>query len=124
MQQMIFLDESYLKFPFVYPSEFKRIVELGLINFQPWEILVDDRVYLRYEGLKTRYPKRKLIPFAQRRDCDDVACWDLNNNENKLVVIHDHASAGWELVAKYDTFWDWFRDSMEDMIEFTDEDIE
>lgn len=123
MQQMIFLTESYLKFQFVYPQEFKRIVALGLINFQPWEVLVDERVYERYEGLKSRYPKRKLIPFAQRIDCDDVACWDLNN-ENKLVVIHDYASAGWELVAQYDTFWDWFRDAMEDMIEFSKEDIE
>ena len=115
---MNFLTESYLKFPFVYPQEFIRIVELGLINFQPWEVLINDRVYQRYEGLKSRYPKRRLIPFAQRRDCDDVACWDLNH-ENKLVVIHDHASEGYELEAQYDTFWDWFRDAMEDMIDFT-----
>jgi hypothetical protein len=122
MQQMIFLTESYLKFQFVYPPEFKRVVELGLINFHPWEILVDDRVFSRYEGLKKRYPKRKLIPFAQRRDCDDVACWDLNNG-NKPVIIHDYASVGFELVAQYDTFWDWFRDAMEDMIDFTKEEI-
>ena len=122
MQQMIFLTESYLKFPFVYPQEFKRIVELGLINFHPWEILIDDQVYQRYEGLKNRYPKRNLIPFAQRKDCDDVACWDLNH-ENKLVIIHDYASEGYELEAQYDTFWDWFRDAMEDMIDFTNDEI-
>lgn len=119
---MKFLTEAYLKFPFVYPQEFKRIVELGLINMQPWEILLDDRVYGRYEGLKSRYPKRKLIPFAQRRDCDDVACWDLNN-ENKLVIIHDYASVGYELVKEYNTFWDWFREAIDEMIEFSNEDI-
>jgi hypothetical protein len=54
---MNLLNESYLKFQFNYPQEFKRIAEQGLINIQPWEILVDDRVYLRYEGLKSRYPK-------------------------------------------------------------------
>jgi hypothetical protein len=120
---MHLLDESYLKFQFIYPPEFLKIVELGLINIQPWEILVDDRVKLRYEGLKTRYPKRNLIPFAQRRDCDDVVCWDLNN-ESKLVIIHDYASVGYEFVKEFNTFWEWFREAINDMIDFINDDIE
>lgn len=120
---MHFLTESYLKFQFNYPPEFKRIAELGILNIQPWEILVDDRVYLRYEELKTRYPGRKLVPFAHRRDCDDVACWDLTN-ENRIVIIHDYASAGYELVEEYSNFWDWFRDAIDEMIVFINEEIE
>jgi hypothetical protein len=102
---------------FEYPAEFLRVLDLGLINLKPWEIIIDERIDLRYRGLKKRYPKRHLIPFAQRRDCDDVACWDLNLGK-KLVIIHDYASEGYELSNSHDTFWDWFRQAIDDMIEF------
>lgn len=62
---MNFLTESYLKFPFVYPPEFKRIIDLGLINMQPWE-----------------------------------------------------------LGKEYNTFWDWFREAIDDMIDFSKKNIE
>jgi hypothetical protein len=118
---MKLLAKEELGFDFIYPPDFLKVVELGLLFMKPWEIIIDERLPLRYNGLKERYPSRQLIPFAQRRDCDDVACWDLKMN-GKLVIIHDYASEGWEEVTSYDTFWDWFKQAVNDMIEFSKED--
>ena len=64
-----------------------------------------------------RYPQRILIPFARRGDNDDVACFELNKGE-EVQIIHDFASIGYEQRKTYKTFWDWFRDAIEEMIQF------
>lgn len=105
-----------------YPPEYYKLIELNLLQFKPWDILYDERLQLQYEGLKERYPKRNVIPFAVRLDCDDVAC--INLKDKKVIIIHDYASEGWERRSVYNTFWDWFRQAVEDMIEFAKDDIE
>ena len=61
------------------------------------------------------YPQRKLIPFARRDDGDDIACFEVGK-ENRVQIIHDFASAGYEQRKEYECFWDWFRDAVEEMI--------
>jgi hypothetical protein len=34
------------------------------------------------------------------------------------VIVHDFASEGTELRQRFDTFWDWFRTAVEDMVLF------
>lgn len=46
-----------------------------------------------------------------------MACWE-KSNPNKIVIIHDFASEGWERVMDYNDFWEWFRTAIEEMIEF------
>lgn len=53
---------------FTYPVEFRKIVELNLINFEMWYFMDETQVRTRITGLKTRYPNRKLIPFARGDD--------------------------------------------------------
>lgn len=120
---MKLLNSEDLGYEFQYPKDFLKLNETGFIKIMPWELITDDRLLQRYNGLKKRFPDRKLIPFAQRRDCDEVACWDLNNN-NKVTVIHDYSEPGWEQVAVFDSLWNWFRKVTEDIIEFANEDVE
>jgi len=111
------LDESLLPNGFHYPTAFKKIISLGLVRFDIWGIIRSDEIQSRFDGLKERYPSRQLIPFARRYDNDDIACFEIGY-EGKVVIIHDFASQGWEQREIYDTFWDWFRSVINDMIEF------
>jgi hypothetical protein len=99
------------------PEPFLRMLNAGLFQFQPWKILDGPFSETRMVGLKERFPERDLFPFALRTDRDDVACWEKSSLE-RVVVIHDFADPGWEQVAVFATFWDWFRSAMEDFIDF------
>ncbi len=112
-----FIDEKNVIGDFDYPFAFKRIVELNLVNFDVWIIMNRNDAIKKLYGLKSRYTNRNLIPFALRQDCDDVACFDLDNF-NKVCIIHDYASPGYEQHRSYDSFWDWFRSMVESMIEY------
>ena len=103
---------------FTYPPSFIRVVHLGLIDLEPWAILSGDPLQRRFRGLAGRFPNRRLVPFANRQDNDDVACWDLRRDPQQVVVIHDFADPGWEHRAEYPTFYAWLRQAIEDLIEF------
>ena len=98
-----------------YPEEFLKIVELNLVDLDIWYLMPKKQVEIRIRGLKNRYPERKLIPFARRDDNDDIACFEVGKG-NKVQIVHDFASAGYEQRKEYDCFWNWFKDAVEEMI--------
>jgi len=102
---------------FEYPKEFLKIINLPIVNITPWYILEGEFLRQKFNGLKERFPASDLVPFAKRDDNDDVACWS-KDDPKKIVVIHDFASQGWEITRVYNTFWEWFKDAVDTMIEF------
>lgn len=117
MKKYELIDKNNLPDWFVYPNQFLKIVEQNLIDLNPWYVLSGEQLNLKFQGLKERYPKRSLIPFARRNDNDDVACWE-KSDPNKVIIIHDFASEGWEQRQVYNDFWSWFRSVIEEMIAF------
>lgn len=107
---------------FKFPKAFMKTVELNLIDFDIWYLLDKESFFERYAGLKDRYPTRTLIPFAKRDDCDDVACFELDK-PNKVEIIHDFASEGYEQKKEYNNFWDWLKSAIDEMIEFNEEEF-
>lgn len=105
------LRPSWLK----YPSGFFRLIEQGLVDLRPWHIMDAERALLHARGLAERYPSREVFPFAYRQDSDDVACF-VRGQGQKVFVIHDFASAGWEDVAMFDDLWAWFRSAVDETI--------
>lgn len=103
---------------FQYPSEFLRVLELGLTNLEPWSMLGGTQLRARNRGLRERYPKRTLVPFARRQDNDDVACWEIDAGRTRVVIVHDFAESGWERRAEFDDFDGWLRQAVEDLIDF------
>jgi hypothetical protein len=101
---------------FAYPSDFLRVVALGLTNLEPWWIVTGDLLRERDAGLKTRYADRALVPFAVRQDNDDVAAWDLDTGT--VVIVHDFASPGHEQRAQLDDFAAWLHQAIEDLLTF------
>jgi hypothetical protein len=112
------LDFADLPAGFEYPRGFIRVIELGLIQLEPWRLLEGEQLWERNRGLKERYPSRILVPFARRQDNDDVACWEPKAGDGIVVVVHDFASPGWESHGQFESFYDWLRQAVEDLIEF------
>ena len=105
---------------FQYPESFVKAIELNLLDFDLWYIMDEERALNRLKGFKERYPNRKLIPFARRDDNDDIACFELGKGE-KIQIIHDFASSGYEQRKEYNDFWAWLEDAIKEMIEFNRE---
>jgi hypothetical protein len=101
---------------FEYPHQFTRVVELGLTNLEPWCIIDGALLRSRFAGLRERYRDRSLVPFAVRQDNDDIACWDLDSN--KVTIVHDFSTPGWEQRAEFHDFYAWLRQAVEDLINF------
>lgn len=116
--QLYNIQEVYNDFSF--PREFLRIVNLNLVNFDWWYLLNKEHMEFRIKQLKERYPHRKLIPFARRDDGDDIACFEVGKGD-KVQIVHDYSSPGYEQRKEYACFWDWFRDAIEEMINNDDE---
>jgi len=74
-----------------------------------------------YQGLQTRYPDRKLIPFAKRSDCDYTACFEIGKG-GTVQLIHDFAGPGWEQRQEFPDCWAWLAQAVNDMIEYNRED--
>lgn len=108
---------DYFLSHFTYSNDFLRLVSQNLTDLDPWKVLSGADLIRKYSGLRTRYPNRSLVPFASRADNDDVACFDADNPEI-VYLIHDYASPGWEQRKQFSSIWDWFRDAVEDMIEY------
>ncbi|MEZ6048616.1 MAG: hypothetical protein R3C11_24175 [Planctomycetaceae bacterium] len=109
-------DELLPRRVYPYPKGFYFSSRERLVFFSPWHLLCNN-IISRYQNIQKRYPKRALIPFAGREDCDDRACWEGSDNQ-QVDIVHDYASEGWEdRGEKYPSFWDWFRHCMDEMIE-------
>ncbi len=110
------LAESELPRGFQYPDQFTRTIDLGITKLEPWYFLEGEGLRGCMSGLAGRY-QRRLVPFAARQDRDDVACWEVGAGE-RVFIVHDFASPGWERREEYAGFYDWLRSAVEDFIEF------
>ncbi|MBE7464607.1 MAG: hypothetical protein HS116_14110 [Planctomycetes bacterium] len=117
MSKIDLFSSAELPVGFGYPRQFEHIVELGLLDLEPWYVLHGKALRDAKAGLAQRYPERQLVPFARRQDNDDVACWQAGDSES-VFVIHDFASVGWEQSASFASFYEWLRQAIEDLIEF------
>jgi len=98
-----------------YPHSFCRIVEQSLTDITPWHIFDSLKAQVRFQRISERYPSREMFPFAYRQDNDDLACWIRGKGE-KVFIIHDFASVGWEGEGEFEDVWTWFRSAVEESI--------
>ena len=105
---------------FEYPKHYLAALELNLTNFYFWyfmDLLGQDYIKWRIEHLQKWYPNRKLIPFAKRDDCDDIACFEIGKGD-EVQIVDDFAYRGYELETnrKYESFWAWMKAATEELI--------
>lgn len=100
---------------FRYPKLFIKALELNLVDFDFWYFMSTEQVMIRINGLIKRYPKRKLIPFARRDDNDDIACFEVGKGQ-RIQIIHDFASEGYEQRGEYNSFGEWMKVIVDELI--------
>jgi hypothetical protein len=114
------------RFPFTVPSGYRWLIDRGLAGFepnsalQPWYLLPHEQVF----SVSERWPRvteaAQLHAFARRQDCDDLACFAVKENSlhPSVVVVHGWAAEGYQLVAQFESIWDWLRDVVTDIEEW------
>ena len=100
---------------FVFPPSFLKVVELNLVDYEYWYLMNKEQILIRREGLQKKFPKRNLIPFARRDNNDDIACFEIGFEE-KVFIVHDFASEGFERRQEFDSFWSWFISAIKELI--------
>ncbi|SFZ85219.1 hypothetical protein SAMN02983003_2452 [Devosia enhydra] len=116
----LLVSASDLPSGFRYPEAFHTILAHGMTDFVPWYPLEDNLLYAVYFGINERYPRYGgLVPFARRQDNDDVACL-YAGKAGEVLIIHDYASEGWELVARLPDIAAFLRLLVDDFIDFHD----
>ena len=92
----------------------------ALLDLEPWHLVSDEEFDVLFNGINGRYPSRRVVPFARRDDNDDVACFVIHDPDQvsgQIIVIHDFASTGWEVVARMAEFADWLEHAARDQAE-------
>lgn len=100
---------------FTFPEAFWKILELNLVDYEFWYIMDAEQIQQRRTELLQRYPNRNLIPFARRDNNDDIACFEMNHGE-RVFIVHDYASEGWERRQEFDAFWSWFVSAIKELV--------
>lgn len=98
-----------------YPDAYLKVVELKLLDFDNWFLMGFEQLVDRRDELIKRYPNRNLIPFAGRYDSDDIACFEMDFGE-KVFIVHDYATEGYERRQEFDNFWLWFISAIKELI--------
>lgn len=113
---VVLLPPEILPQSFEYPTEYLRVVELGILEIEPWMLLVGGDLLEYQIELSKRYPERTLILIAAKTSNDDVACWDVD--EGGVAIVHDYASPGWEQRGRYSDFKAWIRAAFDEFLDF------
>lgn len=100
---------------FSYPMSYLKVIQLNLVDFDYWYLMHKDQIIKRREELLIRYPHRNLIPFARRDNNDDIACFEIGYGE-RVFIVHDYASEGYERRQEFDNFWSWFISAIKELI--------
>lgn len=100
---------------FAYPKEFEDTVSHGIIDLEPWIILTGVRLRDMHSWINKLYPNKSIVPFALKRDTEDLACW-IRGGGGDVIVIRDYPTKIWNEL-HYTCFWDWLRVAVEDFIE-------
>jgi hypothetical protein len=109
------MPEEFLEKGFKYPESYIKIIELNLVDFDYWYIISEEQALKRLTGLRQRYPERYLVPFARSNGNDGIACFDVSEPE-KIQIIHDFASNGYEQMRTYEDLWEWLQEAINELI--------
>jgi hypothetical protein len=112
-------------FSFRVPRGSSWLIERGLAGFkpfsplQPWHYLDAKTVFNVQEKWSSGVAaSEQFVAFARRQDSDDLACFAVEGGIAKeVVVIHGWTSAGYDLVSRHDSFWDWMKSVIDDIAE-------
>lgn len=115
------------EFGFELPVGYVWLQRSGLVQYkefsklEPWYFL-DRREAFEVTNAWPNGPYAgRLVGYARRQDCDDIACFAIASGVVKGVVLIE----GWQndsyvVLGEYPTFWDWVKSVIDDVAAWTD----
>lgn len=106
---------------------YQWLIDRGLVGFdafsqlQPWHYMSQRECFWATE----RWPgvtEKRLVVFARRQDCDDLACFIVSpdNSVKGVALIHGWTGAGFDLIQEFPDFWEWLRHVVKDVAEWVE----
>ncbi len=105
------MDPTKLYPEFSWPEDFKRLLARNPERIGYWYMLTERQFNTWIEGIRERYPHRKLIPFAVKCYNDDVACYEIGKGET-IQVVHDFGAPGREQRESYANLQEWMQEAV------------
>ncbi|MCF7743604.1 hypothetical protein [Aeromonas veronii] len=108
---------------FDYPQGYLTFLESNISkDFEPWTMLAhyEKRVDSWRKILSEQYPEYSLIPFAKYMANDDVACFDLKNDD--IVIINSFSTIDCSCHGTYPDFDKWLTAATAEHESWNDED--
>lgn len=103
---------------FSLPAEYLRLKRQGLFNLDPWLIRDEEWMSTFRKLFMDKYPLSDIVPFARKEDSEEYACW-LAGDVAKVHLCDFSSSTDFvPVLASFNSFWDWFREAVDDMIEY------
>ena len=98
------------------PSGYKWLVDRALVGYepftqlQPWHYLPLDQCFWASD----RWPNvtdKRLLAFAKRQDCDDLACFIVGDRGGiqGIALIHGWTPSGYDFDREFTDFWAWLK---------------
>lgn len=110
------LDSEKFNFRVKYPDALIKLIALGLVNFEVWYFMSEERSASMHDLLCER-KHVDLIPFARRGDNGDIACLQREGGE-KVFLLRECSYLGYQIYGEFTSVWDWFRYAIEIMIAY------
>ncbi|MCK4145036.1 hypothetical protein HI806_14535 [Ralstonia solanacearum] len=106
----------------VLPSGYRWLLDRALVGYepftqlQPWHYLPLEQCFWasdRWPGVTNK----RLLAFAKRQDCDDLACFVAagNNTIQGIALIHGWTASGYDFYQEFDDFWAWLKHVVDDI---------
>jgi hypothetical protein len=115
------------RFDFFTPPGYRWLLEHRLVGFydssvlEPWYYLERDEVFNVTDEWPQGPSKDRLVAFAKRQDCDDIACFEIGpRGASSVIVIHGWTDTGYDIVARYENFWEWLKSVIDDIAEWVE----
>jgi hypothetical protein len=96
------------------PKELHRLVKLNIVDLTPWQILSRDVALKKLKWLRSQFSPN-YVPFAWRKDRDELACIE-PEYPNRIQIVCASEAKDYERAETYDSFWNWFREAINEMI--------
>lgn len=109
----------------VLPMGYRWLLDRGLVGYdaftqlQPWHYLPLEQCF----SASDRWPgvtDKRLIAFAKRQDCDDLACFVVadDNTVNGVALIRGWTGTGYDLCREFSDFWAWLKHVVDDIADW------
>ena len=100
---------------FHYPKAYLNLLEdWECESFGEWDFFPEQSMEAKIYDLRSKYPERKLIPFAERKRKDSIACFECGKGK-KVIIVHPQTLRVQGSDTELDDVWAWMHFAVDEI---------